>query len=93
MYKNLYNSVGDQEEVKNLYHKVDSSIDLEDLKDVRKVSASKVKEAIQRLNNNKSDPVYKFSSDCLKNGPEILFEHLSTILQALLIHGHVSLYL
>ena len=45
------------------------------------------------MNNNKSDPTYSYSSDCIKNGPDSLFQHLSAALQAFLIHGHVTTFL
>ena len=93
IYKTLYNSVDDQNDVTELYKKINESIDREDLVDVKKVSPAKVKEAVKHLNNSKTDPVYDFSSDCLKNGPDILYEHLSRILQLFLIHSHVSLHL
>ena len=55
VYKNLYNSVGDQEKVMKVYHEVNDSIDVKDLDDVQKVTSSIVKEAIKCLNNNKTD--------------------------------------
>ena len=76
-----------------VYHEVNDSIDVKDLDDVQKVPFSIVKEAIKRLNNNKTDPSYDFRSDCLKNGPEILSQHMSIILQARLIHSQVSNFL
>ena len=93
IYKTLYNSVDDQSQVIDLLNQVHENISESDLEDVKKVSTSKVKEAARHLNNNKTDPVYDFSSDCLKNAPNILYDHLSRILQAFLIHSHVSLHL
>ena len=93
IYKSLYNSVNDKQEVLEILKNVHDTIDEDDLKDVLKVTPEKVKEATDHLNNNKTDPVYDFSSDCLKNGPEILYIHLSWILKSFLIHSHVSLHL
>ena len=52
-----------------------------------------VKQAASHLNSNKSDPNYTFSSDCIKNGPDILFHHLAVAFQSFLVHGHVTLFL
>ena len=93
IYKSLYNSVDDKEEVIDILKNVHESIDENDYNDVLKVTPEKVKEATDHLNNNKSDPVYDFSSDCLKNGPDVLYLHLSLILKSFLIHSHVSLHL
>ena len=37
----------------------------------------------------KLDPVYSFSSDCIKQGPDILYDHLSLILKSFVRHAHV----
>ena len=44
------------------------------------VSEDVVKKAAKHLKNNKSDPVFDFSSECLSNGPDVMFCHLSMIL-------------
>ena len=93
IYKTLYNSVNDQNEVIGVFNQVHEAIGKTDLEDVKKVTSAKVKEAAHHLNNSKTYPVYDFSSDCLKGGPDILYDHLSTILKAFLIHSHVSLHL
>ena len=63
------------------------------LSDVKKVTPDIVKEAAKHLNNSKSDPIYSFSSDCIKNGPDVLYKHLSAALQSFLIDGNVTLFL
>ena len=93
IYQSLYNSVNDQDEVNNILKNVHENTCQDDIKDVRKVTPSIVKEAVAHLQNGKSDPVYDFSSDSLKNAPDCLYRHLSIILQLLLTHSHVSLHL
>ena len=39
---------------------------------------------------NKSDLSFEYSSECLKNSPDKLYELLSVIIKSFLIHGHVS---
>ena len=72
---------------------INSKINDQSLKDVDKITASKVKEATQKLKTDKNDPIFEFSSDCLKNAPDILFEKLSSVIKSYLTHGHVSLFL
>jgi hypothetical protein len=52
---------------------VQSEVNQSHVNDVKKVTPEIVKEAAKHLNKNKSDPTYSYSSDCIKNGPEILY--------------------
>ena len=63
------------------------------LQDVAKVSPSIVKEAASKLRTGKSDPVFSFSSDCIKVESEKLADLLTIIIQCYLIHGHVTRFL
>jgi hypothetical protein len=48
---------------------------------------------VKHLKDNKSDPIYSFSSDTMKHSPDILFEKLAAGIRCYLIHGHVTLFL
>ena len=72
---------------------LDSKISGKSVAEVEKVSPDLVKEAIKHIKPDKSDPMYDFTSDCLKNAPDELFIHLSNIIQSFLVHSHVSLIL
>ena len=52
-----------------------------------------VKEAAKNLSDDKTDPVFSFSSDCIKNGTDMLFELLTLAIQNFLIHGHITMFL
>ena len=91
IYSNLFNSVDDKENLVQVKKTIDMGIGSESIKYVEKITPNLVKEAAKHLNSNKSDPEYSFSSDCLKNAPDQLFEHLSQVFKIFLIHGHVSL--
>ena len=93
IYSDLYNSVDDKEELLNLSNSVDAEVNFSHLNDVNRVTPEVVKEAAKHLKDNKTDPVYSFSSDCMKNGPDILFEKLSVAIRCFLIHGHITLFL
>ena len=49
------------------------------LLDVNKITSEKVKEAALHLKQNKSDPLYDFNSDCLKNAPFIFLKRDSEV--------------
>ena len=72
---------------------IEARVDETSLNDVLKVTPEIVKEASHKLKTGKSDPVFSFSSDCLKNATQSVYENLSIILQSFLIHGHVTLIL
>ena len=65
-------------------------VDHSSLKDIVKITPALINEAVSRIRNNKSDPVFDFTSNCLKNAPSILFDHLSSLFRYYLIHGHIS---
>ena len=90
LYKTLYNSVDDYEGLIKVADILDSKIDSESNREVLKVTPALVNEAVKHIKPGKSDPVYDFSSDCLKSAPVELFSHLSSIIKSFLIHGHVS---
>ena len=73
-YSELYNSVDDKVELSNLAKSVDEAVNQNHINDVNKVTPEVVQEAAKQLKDNKSDPVYSFSSDSIKNGPEVLFD-------------------
>ena len=92
-YKALYNCTDDKDDIQRLDDEIKQKINCSDARDVKKVSAGILKEASNRLKNGKSDPTYLFSSDCIKNAPDILFDHLSVIIRSFLYHGHVTVFL
>jgi hypothetical protein len=93
IYKDLYNSIDDKENILNLLEVVNNGINYTHIHDVKKVTPDIVKEAAKHLKDGKSDPVHVFSSDCIKNAPDILFQLLSVVIRSFLFHGHVTIYL
>ena len=57
---------------------------------LQKVNILSIKEALDNIKPNKGDSTWDLTSDFLKNGPELLFKHLEVMIQAFLMHGHVS---
>ena len=60
------------------------------MRDVLKVTPSLIAKAVSHLKSGKSDPVFEFSSDCIKNAPTLFYEHLALVFRNFLIHGHIS---
>ena len=93
IFKDLYNSANDKDELLDVLKEVEDAIGEKGLDDVNLVTAEIVKEASKNLNDSKSDPQLNFSSDCVKHGPDDLFEKLAAVIQCFLIHGHVTYFL
>ena len=93
IYENLYNSVNDIEDMVELNDQVEDSINHLELYQVNKVTPDVVKEAAKNLRDHKTDPVFSFTSDCIKNGTDSLSELLALAIQSFLIHGHITMFL
>ena len=90
IYKSLYNSVDETEELVKLSEDLETKITSASLDDVDKVTDEIVHDAATKLKVNKIDPIFEFTSNTLKNAPNLLFVHLSVIIKSYLIHAHVS---
>ena len=90
IYKTLYNSVNDHDALHEVANVIDSKVSHNSNKEVWKVTPEIIKEAVTRIKPQKSDPVFNFTSDCLRNAPPILYSHISNIIKSFLIHSHVS---
>ena len=93
VYEELYNREEDKENLEELLQNINARIGNESHIQINKVNPNLIKEALDKIKSNKSDPLLDFSSDFLKNAPEILYVHLSDIIRSFLIHGHVSNFL
>ena len=93
IYVKLYNCVNDANEVALIYTQVDNKITNNDIIDIEKVTTNEVKKAAGRINPGKSDPTYRFSSDCIKVRSVRLAEHTANIIQTFLVHIHISMFL
>lgn len=93
IYSKLYNSIDDTDELFAVKTYVDLKITIFSAYDVEKVTPEVVKQAAAKLKDGKSDPIFKFSTDCIKNAPDILFRHLAAIFRSYLYHGHMTTFL
>ena len=92
IYEKLYNSVDDKDEVELLRGEIDTQMNSSQLYEVNKVIPSVIKQATSNLSDGKSDPIFSYSSDCFKNGTDLLFELLAIAFQCYLVHGHFTLF-
>ena len=90
VYEKLYNSVEDTDDMEEVKRYLNEKISANSLTDVNAVTPQLVEEAINLLKNDKTDPVFVFNSNCLKNAPFLLCEHLANLFKTLLVHGHIS---
>jgi hypothetical protein len=52
-----------------------------------------VKKAAAALKPGKGDPVFSFSSDCLKLNSDILSEYITLMIRSFLIHGYIPQFM
>ena len=90
VYGELYNSVDDALETRNLFEQVETCIDANSLHDVDLITADVIADVVKDIKSNKSDPEFCFNSDCIKRAPATLYVHISKFIKSFLIHGHVS---
>ena len=92
-YRMIYNSVNDHGNLLEITQFLEKKVNPSNIGDVERITPLIVEEAIKHLKNNKTDPVFDLSSDCLKNAPFILCEQLALLFKHFVMHGHISLTL
>ena len=90
VYSNLFNRESDSEDIEKIKADIEQEIDDESFSEINKINMARIKDALGKIKSNKSDPICNFSSDFLKNGPDILIYHLEVMIKTFLIHGHIS---
>ena len=93
IYSELYNSVKDGDEVKKISEEIEENISEESLQDVNKVTKEEVKKAAAALKPGKGDPVFSFSSDCIKVNSDILSEYTAIMIKSFLIHNYIPQFM
>ena len=86
IYKDLYNSVNDKDDLLNVHHMLDRIIDSNSVDEVLRITPTVIADAVQQLKDNKSDPIFEFSCDCHKNAPLIFYEQPAALFRTFLIH-------
>ena len=91
VYNSLYNKSGSEDSMKGIKSKIKTLTSEQDsMKEITKVTASIVKEAVTKMKPDKRDVTGGFTSDCLLHAPDSMFVLLASIFRSWLIHGEVS---
>ena len=64
LYGELYDSVKDRDRLISVKQFLSKIVDPSSLKDFVKITPALIKDAVSRIRNNKSDPVFDFTSNC-----------------------------
>ena len=92
VYKDLYNSLDDSEILKNMMEEIEKKSETEDSEaEVSKITGDAVKAASKRLKSGKGDVTGSYTSDAIKNCPDIFFEMIAGVFRSWLTHGTVTL--
>ena len=90
IYSHLYNSAEDSDKLREVHERVEAMVNPSHAERVSKITPKLLKEAVSKLKPGKADPVYSFSSDCSKNGTDILFTQLASVIRSCTIHSQVA---
>jgi hypothetical protein len=94
VYKDLYNSLDDSEILKKLMEELELKSESEETEsETNKVTGAAVKAASKRLKSGKGDVTGSYTSDAIKNCPDIFFEMIASVFQSWLLHGTVTVSL
>lgn len=83
----------DAKNVARVSCEVEEKVNEMSITDIEKVTPEIIKAATGKLKPGKSDPVYNFSSDCIKADSYLLHIYLSGLIHSSLLHGYVSKFL
>ena len=89
IYDQIYNSQNDSAEMTNVKITNSHDISARDLQFVNKITPNAVKRKILNFHNGKNDSHYKWRSDALKHGVDILANPLSDLIKSIIIHGYI----
>ena len=90
IYSELYNSVDEKQDLADLKIDIENSIHTSDFKEVELVTSDIIKKAVSKLKNDKSDPMFPYTSDCFKQAPDVLFDKLAIGIRSYLILSSYS---
>ena len=90
IYSKLYNSTDDAEKLCQVNEYTKSIISPVHLQKIDQITPALLKDASKRLKPGKSDQMYAFSSDCFRNGPDILYDLLSWTIRCCILHNHIN---
>ena len=89
-YKSLYNSAGSEKGMHLIKSQVDSLIDENSCKEIKKITGDIVKDACSKMKAGKLDVSGGFSSDVFLHCPDYLYDMLASVFRSFLVYGSVT---
>ena len=87
-YEDLYNQQNSRDGMEEILDTMNNSIEDEDARVVNNITADLVKEIIKnKIKPNKADAFEDYNSDCLRNGPDMMYQVIALLFKGLAIHG------
>ena len=90
VYSSLYSSSGSEPQMQLLSQEVNNLISKQSNSEVARITGQIVKEAALSMKPGKGDVSGGFTSDAIRHGPDILFDHLAAVFRSFLFHGTVT---
>ena len=88
-YNKLYNQNENGAVLEDVKDSIARAIEANSIVEADKITSDVVKNALKHMKGGKNDALYDLQSDCLKNGPESLFSHLTNLIRSFIVHGAV----
>lgn len=85
--------MSDADKVAKISSEIENNITTNHSEDVDKVMGKVNDKVIEKLNPGKSDPTYKFLSDCFKVNSSTLYNSLTNMVKSFLFHFYVPEFL
>ena len=90
VYSELYNSAGSGDEMNTIKQRVEASVCEQSWDKVSKVTSEVVKLAAVTMKKSKGDVTGSYTSDAIRNAPDLLFDRLASVFRSWLCHGTVT---
>ena len=89
-YMIQYDSVSNSQKLEEMSLSINKKIDVSCLHDIERVTPEVLSKAVSQLEPDKTDPVFKYCSDCIKNVPPVFYEQLALMFKSFSAHGYIS---
>jgi hypothetical protein len=90
VYSALYNSADSSDEMNVVKQRIEEGISEDSAIEADKITCAVVKMAALSMKKCKGDVTGSFTSDAIRNAPDILFKNLASIFRSWLYHGTVT---
>ena len=85
VYERLYNSADTSQEVQEIKERIEAQIGQNSVEEVQKVTGAAVKIAAGMMKKGKADVSGSYTTDAIRNAPDLFYEHLATVYRSWLV--------